>query len=82
LVNETPEQVALLGKDIFQYFGLGCRNVSKLFVPEGYNLIIFYKGVFEEKTALENNKYCNNYDYNKTVYLMSKVKLLDNGSCF
>ena len=77
--NETAEQLALLGNDIFQYFGLGCRNVSKLFVPEGYDFDLFYKGIFDHKYVLDNNKYCNNYDYNKTVYLMSKIKLLDNG---
>ncbi len=77
--NESREDLKLLGKDIFQYFGLGCRNVSKLFVPKGYKFDLFYESVFDFQYVLNNNKYGNNYDYNRTVYLMSKQpSLLDN----
>lgn len=77
--SETTEELHLLGNDIFQYFGLGCRNVSKVFVPAGYDFDNILKAVFHFKNVLQNNKYCNNYEYNKTVYLMSKVELLENG---
>jgi hypothetical protein len=77
--TETPEELSLLGNDIFQYFGLGCRNVSKVFVPVNYNLDNIFKAVFDKKQILQNNKYCNNYEYNKTVYLMGGVQLLENG---
>ncbi len=77
--NETPAQLEALGEDIFRYFGLGCRSVSKLFVPEGYNFDAFYQAQFHWKTVLEHHKYVNNYDYNKAVYLMSENAILDNG---
>ena len=77
--NESKEELGLLGKDIFQYFGLGCRNVSKLFVPTDYNFDLFYQSVFDFQGVINNNKYGNNYDYNRTVYLMSNhPSLLDN----
>ena len=77
--NETGEQLNRLGEDIFRYFGLGCRNVSKLYVPEGYNFDGFFKAIYEWNPIINRDKYANNYDYNKAVYLMSEYKLLDNG---
>ena len=76
--NETNEQLKALGEDIFQYFGLGCRNVSKLFVPKGYNFDVFFEAMYAYRDVINHHKYANNYDYNKAVYLMSSVKLLDN----
>ncbi|WP_186992354.1 acyl-CoA reductase [Constantimarinum furrinae] len=76
--GETPAQLQALADDIFTYFGLGCRNVSKLFVPEDYNFDDFFNAVFEKKDIIQHNKYINNYDYNKAVYLMSGIQLLDN----
>jgi hypothetical protein len=77
--KEKPEELVQLGNDVFRYFGLGCRNVSKLFVPKGYNFNAFYEAIFDQKEIVNNNKYANNYDYNKTVYLMSNdLSLLDN----
>jgi len=77
--KETKEQLEALGKDIFTYYGLGCRSVSKLFVPNGYNFDDFFKGMFPYGDIIHQNKYANNYDYNKAVYLMSLFKLLENG---
>ncbi|WP_461534449.1 acyl-CoA reductase [Sinomicrobium sp.] len=77
--DETPDQLQALGEDIFRYFGLGCRNVSKLFVPEGYDFDLFFKAIYPYKNIIEIQKYANNYDYNKAVYLMSLFKLQDNG---
>ncbi len=76
--NESKEQMMALGEDIFRYFGLGCRNVSKLFVPKGYNFDAFFGGVFPYSDVIKYEKYANNYDYNKAVFLMSNFKLLDN----
>ncbi len=67
-----------LGSDIFSYYGLGCRNVSKLLVPEGFVFDPFFEGIFSYAWVMENNKYVNNYEYNKTVYLLHAEKLLDN----
>ena len=77
--TETQDQLKSLATDIFQYFGLGCRNVSKLFVPQGYNFEPFFNAVFDSKDIIDHHKYANNYDYNKAVYLMSELKILDNG---
>ena len=77
--NETKEQLTALGEDIFRYFGLGCRNVSKLFVPKGYSFVPFFEAIFVYQDVIHYEKYANNYDYNKAVFLMSNFKLLDNG---
>ena len=77
--QETKEQLIALGEDIFRYFGLGCRNVSKLFVPKGYSFDAFFEAIFEYQGVIHYEKYANNYDYNKAVFLMSNYKLLDNG---
>ncbi|GMN08792.1 acyl-CoA reductase [Croceitalea sp. MTPC9] len=76
--NETKEKLQSLGEDIFRYFGLGCRSVSKLFVPKGYDFSCFFEGIFEYDWVINNSKYANNHDYNKAVYLMSDFNLFDN----
>jgi len=76
--TETHEDLVGLGEDIFRYFGLGCRNVSKLFVPKGYNFDNFFKAMYEFREVIQYEKYANNYDYNKAVFLMSNFQLLDN----
>ena len=76
--TETFEDLVGLGEDIFRYFGLGCRNVSKLFVPKDYNFDNFFKAMYEYRDVIQYEKYANNYDYNKAVFLMSNFQLLDN----
>jgi len=77
--NESEEQMLNLSEDIFRYYGLGCRNVSKLFLPKGYNFDAFFNAMFPWKDIINENKYANNYDYNKAVYLMSEFDMLENG---
>ncbi|KAF2508486.1 acyl-CoA reductase [Flavobacterium zhairuonense] len=77
--KESKEDLEALGEDIFRYFGLGCRNVSKLFVPKGYVFDGFFEAMFKYQDVIHYEKYANNYDYNKAVFLMSNFKLLDNG---
>jgi hypothetical protein len=77
--SETKADFEALGEDIFRYFGLGCRNVSKVFVPKGYVFDPFFEGIFKYQEVIHYEKYANNYDYNKAVFLMSNFKLLDNG---
>ncbi|WP_374401684.1 acyl-CoA reductase [Flavobacterium sp.] len=76
--TESHEDLVGLGEDIFRYFGLGCRNVSKLFVPKDYNFDNFFKAMYEYRDVIQYEKYANNYDYNKAVFLMSNFQLLDN----
>ena len=77
--DETTEQLYMLGRDIFDYFGLGCRNVSKLYVTEGYNFNHFFESVEIYQPIINHNKYNNNYGYNKSIYLVGTEKHLDNG---
>jgi len=77
--NETENDLKGLSEDIFRYFGMGCRNVSKLFVPKGYNFDKFFNAIFHWSPIIDQTKYANNYDYNKAVYLMSEYNILDNG---
>src|SRR5690606_28863793 len=77
--NETEAQLTALSEDIFRYYGLGCRNVSKLFVPKDYNFDGFFKAMYNWNPIINQAKYANNYDYNKAVYLMSEFAMLENG---
>jgi hypothetical protein len=77
--HESAAQLQNLGNDIFDYFGLGCRNVSKIYVPEGYIFNTFYETIEAFDFVFGHHKYKNNYDYNKSVYLINMVPHLDNG---
>ncbi|AMC09994.1 acyl-CoA reductase [Lutibacter profundi] len=77
--NETQEELESLGNDIFQYFGLGCRSVSKIFIPKGYDFNPLFNALYQFKDIINYKKYENNYDYNKAIYLMSLFKLQENG---
>jgi hypothetical protein len=77
--NETNDALTALGEDIFRYYGLGCRSVSKLFVPKDYNFDSLFKALYPFNAIIEQHKYANNYDYNKAVYLMSLFKIVENG---
>jgi hypothetical protein len=76
---ESEEDLQKLGHDIFDYYGLGCRSVSKLLVPEGYDFGILFRAIESFQPIINHHKYNNNYDYNKSVYLVNMAKHLDNG---
>jgi hypothetical protein len=77
--NESAKDLLLLGKDVFQYFGLGCRNVSKLFVPEGYSFESLFSQWEEFQSVIHHHKYANNYDYQKSILLVNGISHFDNG---
>ncbi len=77
--EETTTDLENLGHDIFDYFGLGCRNVSKVYVPENYDMKNFFEPIEQYQKIIDHFKYNNNYDYNKSIYLVNGVKHLDNG---
>ena len=77
--NESDSELAMLSNDVFDYFGLGCRSVSKIFIPKGYDLDLLFNAFYKKRFVIDHNKYANNYDYNKAVYLMSEEKFYDNG---
>jgi hypothetical protein len=77
--EENKEELKALGHDVFDYFGLGCRNISKLYVPKGYDFRKFFESIEEFKSVADHHKYNNNYDYNKSIFLVNQDKHLDNG---
>jgi len=78
--KETTEDFERLADDVFMYFGLGCRNISKLFVPENYDFTPMLD-VFSKRTEINlNHKYFNNYEYNKAIYLVNSRQHLDTGN--
>ncbi len=68
-----------LGNDIFRYFGLGCRNVSKLYIPKGYNFDILLEALHEYREIVKHDKYKNNFDYNYTLVILNKIPYKSNG---
>jgi len=77
--NETEEEIKDLSTDIFSYFGLGCRNVSKLYLPAGYNInkMISCWDVYEK--LREHSKYAANYDHSKAIMIVNRQPFIDSG---
>jgi len=77
--DESDDEIEALGSDIFSYFGLGCRNVSKVYLPKGYDFMKLAIH-WDNFTGVNTNiKYANNYDFNKAVYLVNKEVFHDTG---
>lgn len=76
--DENEVELKELAKDIFQYFGLGCRNVTKLYLPKGFNTDLLFEAFYEWNGIINHTKYANNYDYNRAIYLMEQQAFLDN----
>lgn len=79
--DETPEELLRLGADVFSFFGLGCRNVSKLLVPEGYDFSALKKAWEPYNKVVNNHKYFNNYEYFKAIYIVNRTPHTDTGFC-
>ena len=77
--NETQDELLGLAEDMLRYFGLGCRSVSKIYVPKNYDFDQLFKAIYPYGDIIHYKKYQNNYDYNKAIYLMSEFKLVENG---
>lgn len=77
--QETEQDLASLGKDIFDYFGLGCRNVSKIFVKDLAQLTLLLDALSSHAEVASHHKYLNNYEYTKSIYLVNREPHLDNG---
>lgn len=78
--NETVEQLSLLADDVYQYFGLGCRNVTKLYVPEGYDFVPLLETFKKYQYLADHHKYKNNYDYQLAILILNKQYYMTNGS--
>lgn len=77
--DESHEQLQALGSDVFHYYGLGCRSVTKLMLPKGFDLDRLFAAWVEWGHVAQNNKYANNYDYHKAVWLLNREELIENG---
>jgi hypothetical protein len=78
--NESTSDLVALGKDILTYYGLGCRNVSKVYVPEGYDFTTFYESIEPQRNyCVHHHKFFNNYEYNRSILLVNRTEHLDNG---
>lgn len=77
--SETEAQLAALGEDVFRYFGLGCRNVSKVLVPRDFDVDRLFKALFAWQDIVHHKKYGNNYDYTRALWLLDRVPFLENG---
>lgn len=77
--KETVAELEALGHDILDFYGLGCRNVAKIYFPKGYRIENFFEGIESFQPIINHFKYNNNYDYNKSIYLINGVKHYDNG---
>ncbi|MCT2560339.1 acyl-CoA reductase [Chryseobacterium herbae] len=76
--DETPEELQLLAEDIFRYFGLGCRNVTRIFIPEDFVIDRLFESFTGFQDIINHHKYANNYDYNRAVYLLNRDLFWDN----
>lgn len=78
--RETTEELGELAEDVYQYFGLGCRNVTKLFVPRDYNFEPLLEAFSKYNYLINHHKYKNNYDYNLAAHIINNKYYMTNGS--
>ena len=76
--NESDGELQNLSEDIFRYFGLGCRNVTRLFVPEDFKLDRLFENFVPFQEVINHHQYANNYDYNRAIYLLNQENFWDN----
>ena len=77
--EEAHGELEALADDVFLYFGLGCRNVSKIYLPKGFDLDRLFKAFYRYRHLVNYNKYANNYEYNRAIMLVNRERFLDNG---
>tara|TARA_B100001287_G_scaffold226189_1_gene195889 strand:+ start:16529 stop:17590 length:1062 start_codon:yes stop_codon:yes gene_type:complete len=75
----SKDDLQLLACDVFNYFGLGCRSVTKLYIPKNFNIDQLFNAFFQFKDLVNHNKYMNNYDYNRSIFLLQSQEFLENG---
>lgn len=78
--NETPTYLELLADDVHVYFGLGCRNVTKIYVPSSYDFVPLLNAFKKYSYFSDHTKYRNNYDYNLALLIMNNVYYMTNES--
>ncbi|MEI6946105.1 acyl-CoA reductase [Paraflavisolibacter sp. H34] len=78
--QESPGELEQLADDVYQYFGLGCRNVTKLYVPEGYDFVPLLEAFRKYDYLINHHKYKNNYDYHLSIHILNNRYYMSNGS--
>jgi len=78
--NETREELERLADDVYLYFGLGCRNITKIYVPAGYDFLPLLEAFKKYDRLAEHHKYKNNYDYQLAILIVNKMYYMTNGS--
>ncbi|MBS1921023.1 MAG: acyl-CoA reductase [Bacteroidetes bacterium] len=78
--DETDTELSGLADDVYQYFGLGCRNVTKIYVPSQYDFIPLLNAFKKYNWMADHHKYKNNYDYNLALHILNKKYYMTNGS--
>ncbi len=76
---ESDDDLARLGSDIFSYFGMGCRNVSKIYLHKDFDINRFFSAMYPHREIVNHHKYANNYDYYRALWMMNREEILDNG---
>ncbi|HEY1020072.1 MAG TPA: acyl-CoA reductase [Sediminibacterium sp.] len=76
--TETPEELASLADDIQLYFGLGCRNITQLYVPEGYDFIPLLDALRKYEHFMDFHKYKHNFDYHLALLIMGNKYYMNN----
>lgn len=77
--DESEEDLAALGEDVFRYFGMGCRSISKIYLPEDFDLDRIFGAWMPYQDTVQNHKYANNYDYHRAILLLDRKPFLENG---
>ena len=77
--TEDEEFFKSLSEDVFSYYGLGCRNVSKMYVPEKYDFDLFFKSIYHRNEVMMHNKYMNNFEHHNAILLLKQIPFLQNG---
>ncbi len=78
--TEYPDELSRLADDVYMYFGLGCRNVTKIYVPDGYDFLLLLEAFRKYDYVIENHKYKHNYDYNLAIHIINRDYYMSNGS--
>ncbi|MCX6282587.1 MAG: acyl-CoA reductase [Bacteroidetes bacterium] len=78
--HETSEELAGIASDVMLYFGLGCRSVSKIYIPEEYDLLQMLPFFKPWDELIRHNKYYNNYEYQKSIRIVNKQMFVDFGN--
>ena len=78
--TEDADELSRLADDVYMYFGMGCRNVTKIYVPDEYDFLPLLEAFGKYDYVIENHKYKHNYDYNLAIHIINRDYYMTNGS--